>query len=567
MKKSRTLLICFLLTAGMACSIFASAAVTGEKIVDNSRSIEAALLEEDWDYVTMQQASPNSGQYDTFFPYLSNLSAYIKERRPNATQVFHMTWAYQADSNHSGFANYGRDQMTMYNAIVTASTRAAAQAGISVILPSGVAWQKARATAVGDTLCRDGYHGNAKGQYLASAVWYEMLSGHSILDNEYVPAQNDGAPVIDETTLEILKQCAHEAVEEYRQGEAVPVDAVKVLAIGNSFSDDAATYISQMAMADNVAFKLGKLYIGGCSLATHWKNASENNAAYVYTKFDLDRDTREGVYYFADLAYESSLTPSFYYQVDQSPMSRLLQFPATGAGASITFTVPDVPAGQYSLSISSRDFTTRGRYQVSVNGAHVGEVDFYGQSGNRTHDAGTVTIGQTGDVELTLTVIGKYNSATGFGAFLNTITFTPHQLSYAMPYQTADGRLWGIEDTDLTAFLDGFTLGAGTQVKVLDGEAEVTAGRIGTGMTVQILFEGSVKEEYTAVVYGDIVGDGRINSADLLMLKRRVLELAALDGAQELAANADRDVLNAVNSADLMAVKRAILKLQKIHQK
>lgn len=85
MKKSRTLLICFLLTAGMACSIFASAAVTGEKIVDNSRSIEAALLEEDWDYVTMQQASPNSGQYDTFFPYLSNLSAYIKERRPKCS--------------------------------------------------------------------------------------------------------------------------------------------------------------------------------------------------------------------------------------------------------------------------------------------------------------------------------------------------------------------------------------------------------------------------------------------------------------------------------------------------
>ena len=59
--------------------------------------------------------------------------------------------------------------------------------------------------------------------------------------------------------------------------------ALKILAIGNSFSDDSMQYVYQVAAAagvDNIV--LGNLYIGGCTLATHLNNATNDSASYEY---------------------------------------------------------------------------------------------------------------------------------------------------------------------------------------------------------------------------------------------------------------------------------------------
>ncbi len=55
-----------------------------------------------------------------------------------------------------------------------------------------------------------------------------------------------------------------------------------ILAIGNSFSQDATYYLHQMLEAGGVENKVVNLYIGGCSLERHWKNIREDEAAYVY---------------------------------------------------------------------------------------------------------------------------------------------------------------------------------------------------------------------------------------------------------------------------------------------
>jgi len=52
-------------------------------------------------------------------------------------------------------------------------------------------------------------------------------------------------------------------------------ETIKILAIGNSFSDDAVEYLDELAIADSVPLIVGNLYIGGCSLQRHWKNATE----------------------------------------------------------------------------------------------------------------------------------------------------------------------------------------------------------------------------------------------------------------------------------------------------
>ncbi len=58
---------------------------------------------------------------------------------------------------------------------------------------------------------------------------------------------------------------------------------LKILAIGNSFSDDAMDHVYKVAYDAGITdITLGKLYIGGCSLATHLAHAKSGNRAYDY---------------------------------------------------------------------------------------------------------------------------------------------------------------------------------------------------------------------------------------------------------------------------------------------
>ena len=63
---------------------------------------------------------------------------------------------------------------------------------------------------------------------------------------------------------------------------------LKILTIGNSFSEDAQAWlwpIAKKAGVENVY--LGSMYIGGCDLDTHYNNAMTNAKAYTYR---LNRD-------------------------------------------------------------------------------------------------------------------------------------------------------------------------------------------------------------------------------------------------------------------------------------
>ena len=64
---------------------------------------------------------------------------------------------------------------------------------------------------------------------------------------------------------------------------------MKILSIGNSFSQDAHNKLHKLAKLHLLDIETVNLYIGGCSLETHWKNADENNAYY-----DLEINGNEG---------------------------------------------------------------------------------------------------------------------------------------------------------------------------------------------------------------------------------------------------------------------------------
>ena len=57
---------------------------------------------------------------------------------------------------------------------------------------------------------------------------------------------------------------------------------LNVLAIGNSYSQDAAYYLSSLAAADNHDLKIANLYIPACNLERHWMNIQSGARAYLY---------------------------------------------------------------------------------------------------------------------------------------------------------------------------------------------------------------------------------------------------------------------------------------------
>ena len=181
----------------------------GKKREKGKMSLETVLADEDWDYVSLQQASPFSGMYETYEASLPELIEYVKARLPKKTKLMlHQTWAYASTSRHSGFKNYNCNQLTMYQAIADAVKKAAKANKIKIVIPSGTAIQNARTSFIGDHLNRDGYHLDVKiGRYTAACTWFERIFKHNVVGNPYAP---EG---LDEARKAVAQKAAHAAVK------------------------------------------------------------------------------------------------------------------------------------------------------------------------------------------------------------------------------------------------------------------------------------------------------------------------------------------------------------------
>ena len=151
---------------------------SAQTVTTRDKSIKGALLDQNWDYVTLQQVSQDAGKENTFTNGdLDYLIGYVKQYRPDAKIGWHMTWAYQQTSTHGGFANYNRSQAAMYDSIVHCTRDVVMKAeGIDFVFPAGTAIQNLRTSFIGDNLTRDGYHMSYNlGRYVVSLTWIYKL--------------------------------------------------------------------------------------------------------------------------------------------------------------------------------------------------------------------------------------------------------------------------------------------------------------------------------------------------------------------------------------------------------
>jgi len=207
-------------------------------------SLKEFLTSEKWDFVTIQQSSPNSYRIETYRPHAQNLVAYIRKYAPQAEVVFHQTWAYRTDSKR--LYGPGFNQTEMYQGLTRAYHTIAREVGIKRLIPVGNAFQLAAESpatrfvpdpnynyaapkypdlpteknslhrgymwndsATGDgtkTIRLDAQHASSAGKYLGACVWFEFFFQEDVRKIRVKPDD------VDEARAATLRAIAHRAV-------------------------------------------------------------------------------------------------------------------------------------------------------------------------------------------------------------------------------------------------------------------------------------------------------------------------------------------------------------------
>lgn len=172
------------------------------RVIKDTISLRQALQDGDYDYISLQQASHDSGIRSTYEPWLSMLIDTVRAYQPNARICWMQTWAYSQDAKHPNYPRYHNNQQEMWDSIMACTPKQLP------VIPCGAAIQLARQTKLGDSLCRDGYHLNyVYGRYTAACVWYEMITGKDVRYNRYKNAQ------MTRKQRRLTQKSAHKAVK------------------------------------------------------------------------------------------------------------------------------------------------------------------------------------------------------------------------------------------------------------------------------------------------------------------------------------------------------------------
>lgn len=170
------------------------------RVIKDTITLRQALRDGEYDYISLQQASHDSGIRASYEPWLTMLIDTVRHYQPNAQLCWMQTWAYSQDAKHPAYPRYHNNQQEMWDSIEACTPKQLP------VIPCGKAIQIARQTKLGDTMCRDGYHLNyVYGRYTAACVWYEFLTGKDVRRNRY---KN---PQMTRMQARITKKAAHHA--------------------------------------------------------------------------------------------------------------------------------------------------------------------------------------------------------------------------------------------------------------------------------------------------------------------------------------------------------------------
>ena len=139
-------------------------------------------------------------------------------------------------------------------------------------------------------------------------------------------------------------------------------------------------------------------------------------------------------------------------------------------------------------------------------------------------------------------------------------------ITFESPLQVTANQITGIEEkTTVKELLE--KIRTDYRLEVLNKSNEILAEEkfVGTESKIRVYDEDNLIIEYRVIIYGDVNGDGKINSIDLLVLQRHILELKPLEGMFLKAGNIAKNG-KSPSSVDLLKIQRHILNLKQIEQ-
>ena len=148
-------------------------------------------------------------------------------------------------------------------------------------------------------------------------------------------------------------------------------------------------------------------------------------------------------------------------------------------------------------------------------------------------------------------------------------------LSFGPNIRVEGNEITGVDEDDRTVekLLENIIISDKYIIKIIDKNGKNLQGQdlVGTGSKVQIFVNNPLDTqevlicEYSIIVYGDIDGNGKINSVDLLKLQRHILGIEEIDFVAQKAGNINKNGKNPT-SLDLLLIQRHILGLKLIEQ-
>lgn len=197
----------------------------GVRVGQNNMGLESALAKYEWDYISLQAGTSGlldsgaQGLFDANKLYWESLLDYFIEQFPNARIGWHQSWANQANEYGKETSSLTPENQTKwadlideYGILVTDYYNKPAGKTVVQRINTGRAWQFCREDGY-DYLCArlgksnsgvshagDGYHDGDIGgaQYLNACVWFEILTGQSVVGNPYVPEYKTTSTLSDE---------------------------------------------------------------------------------------------------------------------------------------------------------------------------------------------------------------------------------------------------------------------------------------------------------------------------------------------------------------------------------
>ena len=128
-------------------------------------------------------------------------------------------------------------------------------------------------------------------------------------------------------------------------------------------------------------------------------------------------------------------------------------------------------------------------------------------------------------------------------------------------------EITGLENKNNTADKIVNKIQTNYTVEIYNKEGKKLTGNdlVGTGGIIKVLENDLLIAEYEIILYGDANGDGKINSVDLLVIQRHILEIQKLQSVYLKAGNVRKNNKNP-SSVDCLLIQRHILGLQNLEQ-